>query len=270
MTLVTLPNRTTPASLKRGSSGWPVYGLQSGLRALSGSSALTADGAFGPNTEKVVKDFQRMHRPLTVDGIAGPATQEELALAVLKALDIIQLPAGLPQSLMEGEGAYKFGAVNWSVAGGVDCGLMQHRVFEPFTQSALLDAYNAPVAIMDACNDLRDRAYGNPTRKIPGFLISPYVKSLPTAQRKEMALRLALMAHNWPEAGGASFIALHGKCSSPDAPASWLPRDDNGNLVVRFPDGKLVVTRWEWCQFYAFGGSHGPARMAKYVKVWPT
>jgi hypothetical protein len=267
VTLVPLPNQTAPATIKREQHGWPVYGLQSGLKAVGHN--LVVDGDFGPATEKATKVFQGKAK-LTVDGLAGPATQKALVLAVLAAMDLSMLPKGLPRSLLEGEGGYNFGAVNWSVPGGVDCGLMQHRVPVPYSLHALEDAFYAPVAIIDACNDLRDRAYGNRQRDISGFIFSPYVLTLPVAQRKEMALRIALMAHNWPEAGGASFIAVHGKCSNPDAPCTWLPRDKNGNLVVRFPDGKLVQTRWEWCQFYAFGGPHGEARMTKYVEGWPT
>lgn len=268
MTLVNFPNAVAPVTIKRGGVGWPIYGLQSGLKAVGHN--LVVDGDFGPATEKATKVFQGKAK-LTVDGLAGPTTQRALAIAVLGAMDLDMLPEGLPQSLMEGEGGYNFGAVNWSVPGGVDCGLMQHRVYDPYIHSALEDAFYAPVAIMDACHDLRDRAYGNPKRAgFPGFMTSPYVLSLPKAKRKEAALRLALMAHNWPAAGGASYIAIHGKCSNPDGACSWLPRDKRGNLVVKFPDGKLVQTRWEWCQFYAFGGAHGAARMTKYVEGWPT
>ena len=52
--------------LRRGSRGNAVKRLQEGL-------GITADGAFGPGTEKAVKAFQEKNG-LTVDGLAGPET----------------------------------------------------------------------------------------------------------------------------------------------------------------------------------------------------
>jgi putative chitinase len=52
--------------LKNGSSGEDVKKLQTKL-------GLTADGAFGPNTETKVKEWQKSNG-LTADGIVGPGT----------------------------------------------------------------------------------------------------------------------------------------------------------------------------------------------------
>lgn len=52
--------------LRRGSRGAAVKRLQEGL-------GITADGAFGPGTEKAVKAFQEKNG-LSVDGLAGPET----------------------------------------------------------------------------------------------------------------------------------------------------------------------------------------------------
>ncbi len=65
------------SSLKRGDSGPAVVAVQRRL-------TLTADGAFGPATERGVKRFQR-RRGLTPDGVVGPRTAS--------ALDI-RLPEG--------------------------------------------------------------------------------------------------------------------------------------------------------------------------------
>ncbi len=54
------------AILKRGLSGEPVRRLQAKL-------GIEADGAFGPNTEKALKDWQSKNG-LSADGIAGPDT----------------------------------------------------------------------------------------------------------------------------------------------------------------------------------------------------
>lgn len=56
--------------LKRGSRGANVKFLQSKL-------GLTADGIFGPNTDKAVRAFQTKKK-LKVDGIVGPATWGQL------------------------------------------------------------------------------------------------------------------------------------------------------------------------------------------------
>lgn len=60
--------------LKRGSKGDLVKELQTKL-------GLTADGVFGPATEKALIEFQKKHK-LTADGIAGPKTFEVLGIKV--------------------------------------------------------------------------------------------------------------------------------------------------------------------------------------------
>lgn len=56
--------------LRRGSRGAAVKRLQEGL-------GISADGAFGPGTEKAVKAFQQANG-LAADGIAGPKTLAKL------------------------------------------------------------------------------------------------------------------------------------------------------------------------------------------------
>lgn len=64
--------------LKRGLKGAPVKRLQAKL-------GITADGDFGPGTEKAVRDFQAS-AGLAVDGIAGPDTFTALGLHELVLL----------------------------------------------------------------------------------------------------------------------------------------------------------------------------------------
>ncbi|GKY88483.1 peptidoglycan-binding domain-containing protein [Sinisalibacter aestuarii] len=64
--------------LKRGLKGAPVKRLQERL-------GITADGDFGPGTEKAVKDFQKANG-LAVDGIAGPDTFTAMGLYELVLL----------------------------------------------------------------------------------------------------------------------------------------------------------------------------------------
>ena len=73
------PAETVVFNLRRGSKGADVAKLQAELNAL-GYACGAADGIFGAKTEATVRAFQRDHS-LTVDGIAGKATQEALYAA---------------------------------------------------------------------------------------------------------------------------------------------------------------------------------------------
>jgi nucleoid-associated protein YgaU len=61
-----------PPTLKKGSHGEAVKGLQNALRVRAGQS-IAIDGNFGTATENAVKEFQSGN-DLEVDGVAGPAT----------------------------------------------------------------------------------------------------------------------------------------------------------------------------------------------------
>lgn len=249
MTLPRSPNRTTPASIRDGDEGWPVYALQRALCAHG--KAIASDGDFGPNTKSKVKDAQR-RLGLTADGIAGPKTQTALCVELADDLSIHGLPSGLARSLMEGESGYFLGAVNWSVAGGVDVSVMQRRVFgPPYSPTILMDAYDPMGAIRWSLNLLDRRAQD--------FYDSPGVRR--RSDRLEYSIRLALLAHNWPWAAGE---LAAGRALSTTKPATWVPKG------LKFPDGGSVISYSDWAQFYALGGRHGEARMTKYVKRWPS
>lgn len=64
------PVRNTDVVLRMGSTGSDVVAMQEAL-------GLVGDGKFGPNTKRVVKQFQ-MNNGLTADGIAGPSTLRKL------------------------------------------------------------------------------------------------------------------------------------------------------------------------------------------------
>lgn len=66
--------------LKRGLKGAPVKRMQTKL-------GITADGDFGPGTEKAVRDFQQANG-LAVDGIAGPDTFTAMGLHELVLLRV--------------------------------------------------------------------------------------------------------------------------------------------------------------------------------------
>jgi hypothetical protein len=64
-------------NLKRGMSGYDVVQLQKRL-ALEVSFPYSADGNFGPRTEKAVKEYQTKKGLTPVDGIVGPKTRASL------------------------------------------------------------------------------------------------------------------------------------------------------------------------------------------------
>ncbi len=66
--------------LRKGVSGEPVRILQVKL-------GVTADGDFGPGTEKALKEYQTAHG-LAADGIAGPDTFMAMGLAELVLLGV--------------------------------------------------------------------------------------------------------------------------------------------------------------------------------------
>ena len=66
------------ATLKKGVSGEPVRRLQAKL-------GVEADGEFGPNTERALKDWQ-IKKGLPADGIAGPDTFMAMGLYELVLL----------------------------------------------------------------------------------------------------------------------------------------------------------------------------------------
>lgn len=73
------PTESVVFNFRRGSKGADVTKLQTTLNAL-GYDCGEADGIFGAKTEMAVRNFQRDHS-LTVDGIAGKATQAALYAA---------------------------------------------------------------------------------------------------------------------------------------------------------------------------------------------
>lgn len=75
----TKPTEGVVFNLRRGSKGADVTKLQQALNAL-GYDCGAADGIFGLKTEMAVRAFQQA-KGLTVDGIAGKATQEALYAA---------------------------------------------------------------------------------------------------------------------------------------------------------------------------------------------
>ena len=64
----------------RGGSSAAVKSAGASVSALQSALGITADGVYGPNTRRAVRNYQR-NQGLAVDGIAGPATLAHLGLA---------------------------------------------------------------------------------------------------------------------------------------------------------------------------------------------
>ena len=63
-----------------GTGSTPVKSAGSSVAALQSALGITADGVYGPNTRRAVRNYQRS-QGLAVDGIAGPVTLARLGLA---------------------------------------------------------------------------------------------------------------------------------------------------------------------------------------------
>ncbi len=114
--------------VKRGDRGPAVRSIQQKL-------GLTADGVFGPLTERAVKRFQRRHS-LVPDGIVGPLTRAALGLRPFSSSSLrrtsVRLPAilrqiaecesgGNPRAISPGgtyRGKYQFSRETWRNLGG--------------------------------------------------------------------------------------------------------------------------------------------------------
>jgi len=104
--------------LKVGSKGDDVKKLQTKL-------GLTADGSFGPNTEKKVKEWQQANG-LTADGIVGDGTwskmfgstpqvvKEDVVITPVEGLNIEKLKGTIPDEVIAqiAETAKKFNITN--------------------------------------------------------------------------------------------------------------------------------------------------------------
>jgi nucleoid-associated protein YgaU len=77
-----------PPTVKKGSKGEAVKGLQNALKIRSPQYIGAIDGDFGPATESAVKQFQR-DSGLAEDGIAGQRTWEALYVYLVQREDTL-------------------------------------------------------------------------------------------------------------------------------------------------------------------------------------
>ena len=122
---------STEVVVKRGDRGAAVRAIQRQL-------GVTADGVFGPQTERAIKRFQRRHG-LVPDGIVGPLTRGALGLKPFSARSLrrtsghsVRVPeilrriaecesGGNPSAVSPGgtyRGKYQFSRTTWRNLGG--------------------------------------------------------------------------------------------------------------------------------------------------------
>lgn len=98
------PMPSTDGILRRGSKGQAVKTLQTNLNTVQ-NAKLTADGDFGPATDKAVRAFQSAHR-LTVDGEYGPSSAAMMKAALAKRSQPIRPTALAPTGTLEADGEF--------------------------------------------------------------------------------------------------------------------------------------------------------------------
>ncbi len=93
-------------SLKKGSTGDAVKKLQKRLKEL-GYYTPGVDGSYGDRTVEAVKAFQKNNK-LTVDGVAGPVTQNKLysSSAVAATTDKVEEDTAISDTLKKGDTGY--------------------------------------------------------------------------------------------------------------------------------------------------------------------
>lgn len=226
--------KTTKTLFQHGDNHIGVWALQRFFNKID-YTHVAEDGDFGPITEKAVKRYQRA-TDAKIDGIVGPQTQERIVRScIVRTLHGTELPRGLAEGLIAGESGRLLAAVNWTVTGGVDCGLTQQRVYgPPFTSDEIAKAFDPIRNVADAVASLYEQYIL--------FIQQPYVKS--RSDQREYAWRLAALAHNWP--WGAQELSK-GHQLSTTREASWVPSN------VTFDDGSRVRTWSDWSKFYAIG-----------------
>jgi hypothetical protein len=247
-----IPVRTV-YSTDKDDQGIVPWAIQRGLNQIPPGPPLPEDGDYGAATKAAVRAFQRK-ADLLDDGVFGPASSGALARRIQRKVDD-GLPNRLLRSVVEGESNGLIGAVNWSVAGGVDCGYTQRRV-----KAA---QYGEWEAVKRAFDPRYQFALLRTT------LISRYATFLDregVAGDNELAWRLAVLNHNYPYAADMiSRLGTDGLSTYWRTPQQWVL-----NTGARFDDGSFVETPLNWCRFYSLGASkrNHKGNMVRLVDDW--
>lgn len=246
---------STVYTLERGDRGVVVWAVQRGLNDVgraSTSPPISEDGVFGDETFKAVGDFQSS-TGLVRDGRFGPKTSAKMAI-VLSQFVSVAVPRGLLRGILSAESGNLIGAVNASVAGGIDCGYAQRRVYE--------SDYGNEAVVRRAFDGLYQM------NLLASSLLGRHNAFFgrPGARTHERAWRLATLNHNYPYAADKISREGTGSLSSYwTSPQNWVI-----SIGAKFPDSAPVRTPLEWCQYYALGSTahNAPGVTTQFVTSW--
>jgi hypothetical protein len=221
------PPRVTKATFRRGDVHPGVWALQRFLNVVYKGRAtpLDEDGWFGAGTENLVKRYQA-DVSASVDGIVGQQTQQRMVRScVVRAPHGSDTPRGLIEGQINGESGGYFAAVNAQVAGGLDLGLTQRRVYgPPFDPAKVAAAFDPVGSVAWSVKELYDRAE---TYGVGRHSACPFNR-----------WELAVLHHNWPYAAGK--YHRYGRLPYPNKVATWAPEG--------VPDSAKT---WDgWAHFY--------------------
>ena len=204
------PPTVTKASFRRGDVHPGVWALQRFLNVVYKDKLfpLVEDGWFGSGTELQVKKYQA-DVGAEVDGIVGPQTQQRMVRsAVVRAPHGTEIPKGLVEGQINGESGGYFAAVNSKVAGGLDLGLTQRRVYGPPFDKALVAGALDPIgSVSQSAIELFNWAENYREGRHPNCPFNRW--------------ELAVLHHNWPWA--ADQYWRYGKLPNPTRVATWVP-----------------------------------------------
>lgn len=246
---------STVYTVDRGDRGVVVWAMQRGLNDVARASMappLVEDGVFGKRTFLAVGDFQDS-TGLKRDGRFGPKTSAKMGI-LLSQFVTVAVPKGLLQGVIDAESGDLLGAVNRSVAGGIDCGYTQRRVLaaDYGNEAVVRRAFDGLYQMNLLARSLRERH--------DAFF------GRPGARSHERAWRLAALNHNYPYA--ADLISRGGTSS---LSSYWTTTQDWVVAIgARFADGVAVRTPLEWCQRYALASSahNDPGVTTQFVTAW--
>lgn len=252
------PNANFRRVFKAGISGWDVYALQVALNSHQKTFPIQEDGVIGPDPDKsetiqcILREQKNHH--LTVDGIAGSATQAAICIIEARTAEqASRVPIGLLRGIGEGESGLYFAAVsgpNWN--NSYDGGAIQENLTSSQigSVSAWHRAFDLRWGFTDTGNKLRskfDEYYGDPG--------APTIKA---------GWYCAITYHNWPAAAekmaAGQFDNWQYYAVDANGNGRYYGVDDPAYWVIAASGGRLSTAR-QWRDDYI-------VTKTAYVKNW--
>lgn len=252
---------STVYGAKLGDQGVVVWALQRACNYVLSGVDVPTDGSFGASTKDAVTRLQT-ELGIAADGVVGPQTQKALAQGLCLAREVEK---DLPQHLLFSKVTYEsravIGAVNWSVAGGVDCGLTQRRVYDAdmYDEAIVKRAFDPPYQVGLSATRMRERHDVYLARGV--------------IRKQQTAWRCAVLSHNYPAlAERISYVGFVGLSDYWTTAQAWTLQTNpqtGERYYLKFPDGHEVKTPLEWGQRYALGSvEHDEPGQAVKLVSW--